>query len=82
MAKKRSVLADDELPIPVAEVVKEPVLPDAPVVTPELRHPSGRTISREEIDELREQGFTVDDNHEPVEENAGPVGPLACPYRA
>jgi hypothetical protein len=67
---------DDELPVPVAEVVNEPVVADAPAVTPELRHPAGRFLSREEVDELREQGFTVDDDNEPVEENAGPVGPL------
>jgi len=30
----------------------------------------------EDIANLRAQGFTVDDDSEPIEENAGPAGPL------
>lgn len=66
----------DELPPPIAEIVNE----DASEMTPQQRQvemqvPVGRGLDREEIADLRAQGFTVDDDNEPVEENVGPTGP-------
>jgi len=62
---------DDELP-PVNEAVEM----TAPQQV-KMQAPVGRGLDREEIADLRAQGFTVDDDNEPVEENAGPTGPIS-----
>ena len=65
----------DELPPPIAEIVNE----EANETTPQqvkMQAPMGRGLDWEEIADLQAQGFTVDDDNEPVEENAGFTGPI------
>ena len=67
---------DDELPPSITEIVNEAVEMTAPQQV-EMRAPVGRGLDREEIADLRAQGSTVDNDNEPVEENAGPTGPIS-----
>ncbi len=36
----------------------------------------GRGLDREEIADFRAQGFTINNDNKPVEENVGPTGPI------
>jgi hypothetical protein len=83
---------DDELPPPsIAEIVNEADEMTAPKQV-EMRAPVGRGLDREEIADLRAQGFTIDDDNKPVKENVGPTGrpiptgtwmrPAFCPRKS
>ncbi len=56
---------DDELPPPIAEIVNEADEMTAPQQV-KMRAPVGRGLDREEIADLQAQGFTIDDDNEPV----------------
>ncbi len=66
---------DDELSPPIMEIVNEADEMTAPQQV-EMQAPVGRGLDQEEIADLRAQGFTIDNDNEPVEENAGPTGPI------
>ena len=66
---------DNELLPPIMEIVNEANEMTAPKQV-KMQAPVGRGLDWEEIADLQAQGFTIDDDNEPVEENVGPTGPI------
>ena len=82
---RRNFTVEDEAATPFEDEVAQDYVPTAEVVTEPQgdgvdvdsgpRPPQGRHLTTMEIDELRAEGHTVDDDNEPVEENVDDPGP-------
>jgi hypothetical protein len=69
---------DDEVVIPtIPPMDAEPTVQEQAPAQPsvELRPPQGRGLSREEISDLQAQGYKVNDDNKPVEDNQSNPGP-------